>query len=79
MAITVHKRHLDHIHQQVDNPSAPTSSSNASQATEKSPLVTYPVEPLSTDSGLSQSEQSVHRTILIHLVASSSETRTTLR
>jgi len=65
---TVHKRHLDHIDQQVDNPSTPTSSSNASQATEKSPLVSYPVEPLSADSELSQSEQSqLHRAILIHL------------
>ena len=79
---TVHKRHLDHIHQKVDNPSAPTSSSNASQATEESPLVTYPVELLPTDSESSQSEQSqstisAQNNTDLSTAASSSETRTT--
>jgi len=79
---TVHKRHLDHIHQRVDNPSAPTSSSNASQATEESPLVTYPVELLPTDSESSQSEQSqstisAQNNTDLSTAASSSETRTT--
>ena len=40
---SVHKRHVDHIHDRVDNSSVPTSLSTT-QSSEESPLVTFPVE-----------------------------------
>ena len=40
---SVHKSHVDHIHDRVDNSSVPTSLST-SQSSEESPLVTFPVE-----------------------------------